>query len=45
VLAVGGLALNILNPADISGSANNNSIVTSLVFGDVGFLFTGDAEK
>jgi beta-lactamase superfamily II metal-dependent hydrolase len=37
--------LNILNPADDSGSANNNSVVVSLSFGDVGFLFTGDAEK
>jgi competence protein ComEC len=44
-LAVGGLMLNILHPADDSGSANNNSVVVSISFGDVGFLFTGDAEK
>jgi beta-lactamase superfamily II metal-dependent hydrolase len=45
VLAVGGLVLNILHPVDDSGSANNNSIVASLVFGEFAFLFTGDAEK
>jgi beta-lactamase superfamily II metal-dependent hydrolase len=44
-LAVGGLMLNILHPADDSGSANNNSVLVALSFGDVSFLFTGDAEK
>jgi beta-lactamase superfamily II metal-dependent hydrolase len=45
VLAVGTLILNILHPADDSGSTNNNSVVASLMFGSVRFLFTGDAEK
>lgn len=45
VLAVGSLILNILHPVDDSGSANNNSVVVSVTFGGVRFLFTGDAEK
>jgi competence protein ComEC len=41
----GELTFTILNPTSLSGTTNNNSIVTSLSYGNVDFLFTGDAEK
>jgi competence protein ComEC len=40
----GELTFTILNPTSLSGTMNNNSIVTSLSYGSVDFLFTGDAE-
>lgn len=43
-ISVGELTFIILNPATLSGSTNNNSIVLSLSYGEVDFLFTGDAE-
>jgi len=43
-VSVGELTFIILNPATLSGSTNNNSIVLSLSYGEVDFLFTGDAE-
>jgi beta-lactamase superfamily II metal-dependent hydrolase len=42
---VGELSLLILNPATLDGTTNNNSIVLSLQYGNVDFLFTGDAEQ
>jgi len=42
---VGELSFTILNPATLDGTTNNNSIVLSLSYGDIDFLFTGDAEK
>jgi len=39
------LTFEVLNPTDTSGSSNNNSIVLSLAFGQIDFLFTGDAEQ
>jgi beta-lactamase superfamily II metal-dependent hydrolase len=42
---VGELSFMILNPATLDGSTNNNSIVLSLHYGNVDFLFTGDAEQ
>jgi len=39
------LTLIILNPVTLDGTANNNSIVLSLSYGEVDFLFTGDAEQ
>ena len=42
---VGGLIFTVLNPATLSNTKNNNSIVLSLSYGEVDFLFTGDAEE
>jgi competence protein ComEC len=44
-ITAGELTLEILNPASLSGTTNNNSIVASLSYGNVDFLFTGDAEQ
>ncbi len=41
----GELTFTILNPTTLAGTTNNNSIVTSLSYGNVDFLFTGDAEQ
>jgi beta-lactamase superfamily II metal-dependent hydrolase len=43
-IQAGNLTFNVLNPANLSGTINNNSIVLSLSYGQVDFLFTGDAE-
>ncbi len=45
VLVVGELSFTVLDPATLSGSTNNQSIVLSLTYGDIVFLFTGDAEQ
>jgi beta-lactamase superfamily II metal-dependent hydrolase len=42
---VGGLSFMILNPDKLDGSTNNNSIVLSIQYGNIDFLFTGDAEQ
>jgi competence protein ComEC len=44
-IQVGELAFNVLHPVNLSGTTNNNSIVLSLSYGQVDFLFTGDAEQ
>ncbi len=45
-IQVGALTFSILNPAQpLTMSTNNNSIVLSLSYGQVDFLFTGDAES
>ncbi|MFC1937791.1 ComEC/Rec2 family competence protein [Chloroflexota bacterium] len=45
-IQMGTLAFNILNPSKpLFSDANNNSIVLSLSYGDVDFLFMGDAER
>ena len=44
-IQTGNLTFNVLNPANLSGTINNNSIVLSLSYGQVDFLFTGDAEQ
>ena len=41
---VGNLIFDVLHPVNLSGTTNNNSIVLSLSYGQVDFLFTGDAE-
>jgi beta-lactamase superfamily II metal-dependent hydrolase len=43
VVGVGNLTFNVLHPVNLSGKTNNNSIVLSLSYGQVDFLFTGDA--
>lgn len=43
---IGNLKLTVLNPAKpLFSDANNNSIVLCLSYGDIDFLFTGDAER
>ena len=45
-LALGSLTFNVLNPVSEAGEALKDSpIVLRLVFGEVAFLFMGDAEK
>ncbi len=42
---IGELTLKVLNPPGLGKSMHNNSIVLSLTYGDVDFLFMADAEK
>jgi beta-lactamase superfamily II metal-dependent hydrolase len=44
-IQAGNLTLNVLNPVNLGNDTNNNSIVLSLTYGQVDFLFTGDAEQ
>ena len=45
-ISLGNLTLDVLHPApSLCDDCNNNSIVLALHFGEVDFLFTGDAEK
>jgi beta-lactamase superfamily II metal-dependent hydrolase len=44
-IQAGTLIFNVLHPVNLSGKTNNNSIVLSLNYGQVDFLFTGDAEQ
>jgi len=44
-IQAGNLTFNVLHPVNLSGSTNDNSIVLSLSYGQVDFLFTGDAEQ
>jgi len=39
------LVFNVLHPVNLDDTVNNNSIVLSLSYGEVDFLFMGDAEK
>jgi competence protein ComEC len=41
----GNLTFNVLNPANLGSDTNDNSIVLSLSYGQVDFLFTGDAQQ
>jgi beta-lactamase superfamily II metal-dependent hydrolase len=45
VIEADGLSFKVLNPVDLSGTTNNNSIVLYLAYGEIDFLFEGDAEK
>ena len=45
VIEADGLSFKVLNPANLKESTNNNSIVLHLAFGEIDFLFTGDAER
>ena len=45
VIQVSNLSFKVHNPPDLHGSTNNNSIVLHLAFGQVDFLFMGDAEQ
>ncbi len=41
----GELSLFVHHPASLEGSTNDDSIVLHLAFGEIDFLFTGDAEQ
>ncbi len=43
-ISAGGLTFKVLNPTGASDSTNNDSVVLSLSYGQVDFLFEGDAE-
>jgi competence protein ComEC len=43
--SLGGADIQILAPLNPSDEPNNTSIVLKLTYGDVSFLFTGDAER
>ena len=45
VIRAGGLELFVHHPTNLEGSTNNNSIVLHLAYGNIDFLFTGDAEQ
>ena len=45
IIKVDSLTFSVLHPANLSDTANNNSILLHLGYGDIDFLFTGDAEK
>lgn len=45
ITAGGDLFFNILNPSDITGTSNNNSVVLSLLYKTTTLLFEGDAEQ
>ncbi len=44
-IETGPLSFYVHHPAEIVESTNNNSIVLHLQFGEIDFLFTGDAEQ
>ena len=44
-ITAGDLTFTVLHPTGTSGSTNNNSIVLSLSYGEIDFVFTGDAEQ
>jgi len=41
----GGLTLQVLNPAQLRGTAHQDCLVVKATYGEISFLFTGDAEK
>jgi beta-lactamase superfamily II metal-dependent hydrolase len=45
VIEADGLSFKVLNPTSLKGTTNNNSIVLHLAYGEIDFLFEGDAEK
>ena len=44
-ISVSGLIFTVLSPEELTGTTNNNSLVLSLSYGAVDFLFMGDAEN
>ena len=42
---IGDMKIEIFGPINEYDNLNNNSIVSKITYGNVGFLFTGDAEK
>jgi beta-lactamase superfamily II metal-dependent hydrolase len=45
IIKAGNLSFYVLNPANLEGTKNNNSIVLHLAYEETDFLFTGDVEK
>ncbi|MFC1987182.1 lamin tail domain-containing protein [Chloroflexota bacterium] len=45
VITSGDLSFYVHHPAKLQGTTNNNSVVLHLAYGEIDFLFTGDAEK
>jgi len=45
IIALGNLSFSVLNPTTNTGDLNHNSLVLRLDYGEVSFLFTGDADK
>lgn len=45
IFDVGPVTVEILHPDGLVGGINDNSLVIRLQYGDVSFLFTGDAER
>ncbi|ANU14940.1 Late competence protein ComEC, DNA transport [Planococcus halocryophilus Or1] len=43
VFDVGSLQIEVLHPSEITGSPNEESVSLKMTYGDVGFIFTGDA--
>ncbi|MFC3041770.1 MBL fold metallo-hydrolase [Virgibacillus xinjiangensis] len=43
--AVGPMEIDVLYPASITGNSNEESLSLKFTYGDMEFLFTGDAEK
>jgi competence ComEA-like helix-hairpin-helix protein len=44
VYQLGSARIEVLNPAHLTGEANEGSVAFRLIFGDVALMFTGDAE-
>ena len=44
VYQIGSARIEVLNPAELTGEPNEGSVSFRLVFGEVAFMFTGDAE-
>jgi competence protein ComEC len=44
-ITVGSMVFSVLNPVNVSGTSNNNSVVLDLSWGQTDFLFEGDAEQ
>ncbi|AOV07079.1 MBL fold metallo-hydrolase [Sporosarcina ureilytica] len=42
---IGALQIDVVHPMDLSLNTNSNSIVIRIQYGDIAFLFTGDAER
>ncbi|WP_342505728.1 MBL fold metallo-hydrolase [Sporosarcina sp. FSL K6-2383] len=45
VFDIGPLEITILHPDSLTGNTNNNSLAMRLQYGEISFLFTGDAEQ
>ena len=41
---IGPLAIEVLNPTEVQGGIHENCLSMRLVYGDISFVFTGDAE-
>ena len=45
VYEIGSAHIEVLNPARLTGDVNEGSVSVRIVFGQIAFLFTGDAEE